>query len=382
MDATPSPIGEDARPHVVRVYSKLDLGGIERQMLRVLPSLAEGRYRISLCLIEEAGTLADDLRARGVPIHLLPLTGRLNPWTVLRLASLLRRERADIVQAHGREANATATAAARLAGARGVVATIHNMGATRGRRRIAQDRLLDPLRDAVVAVSDRVKDDYCRTVGVDPRKCVTIYNGLDIAAFLAGAGSREATRAGLGLNESDRAVLTVARLHPQKAHETLFEAARTVVREVPSARFLLAGDGPRRAELEALAAHLGVSGVVRFLGARHDVAALCRASEVACLSSAHEGFSNVVVECLAGGLPIVATDVGGNAEAIEEGRSGFLVPAGDASGLARRLIALLGSEPLRARMARAARLRAERFSLDRTVEETEALYDRILEARG
>ena len=119
-----------------------------------------------------------------------------------------------------------------------------------------------------------------------------------------------------------------------------------------------------------------------FLGSRPDVADLCRASDVACLSSVHEGFSNVVLECLASGLPFVATDVGGNREAIQEGLSGYLVPSGDAAGIARRLIELLTDDALRARMAEGARARSRRFSLEETQRATEALYDRLLASKG
>src|SRR5262245_7209084 len=105
----------DSRPHVMRVYSRLDLGGIERQMLRVLPRLNRGRYRISLCLLERAGALADDLRSRGIAVHVVPIEARLRPRSLFALAGLFRGERIAIVQAHVREANTTATVAARLA---------------------------------------------------------------------------------------------------------------------------------------------------------------------------------------------------------------------------------------------------------------------------
>ncbi len=374
--------GPDGRPHVMRIYSRLDLGGIERQMLRLLPRLNAGRYRVSLCLLQREGALADELRASGVPVHVLPIEGRLKPRGVRALARLLRDEGVSIAHAHVREANTTATVAARLAGVPVVIATIHNMASIQGRRRILQDRLLDRWRDAVVCVSERVKEDYCRTIGVRPEKVEVIYNGLDLERFVSGGKPRGEVRSALGLAPDDRLVLTVARLHPQKAHEVLIEAAGAVTSACPSARFALAGEGPRRAELERLVRDRGLAERFLFLGSRADVADLCRAADVACLSSVHEGFSNVVLECLASGLPFVATDVGGNREAIQEGLSGYLVPPGDAAGIARRLIELLTDDALRARMAEGARARSRRFSLEETQRATEALYDRLLAAKG
>jgi len=371
-----------ARPHVMRVYSRLEVGGIEKQMLRVLPRLNAGRYRASLCLLKRPGELADELRALGVAVHVLPFKGRLAPTSLLALAKLFRAQGVSIVHAHVRESNTSATVAAKLARVPVIIASIHNVDTMHGGRRLLQDRFLDRWRDAVVTVSDKVRDDYCAAVGIDPAKCVTIHNGLDLEAFTSGGRPRDAVRSELGLAPADRAVITVARLVTQKGHEVLLQAAARVVAAVPGARFLVAGEGHRLEELRAMAQSLGVGERVRFLGPRADVPDLDRASEVACLTSWREGFSNVVVESLASGLPVVATDVGGNREAVEEGVSGFLVPAGDAPAIAARLIELLRDEPLRARMAEAARRRAERFGIDETVRKTEALYDRLLASKG
>lgn len=367
-----------SRPHVMRVYSRLEVGGIERQMLRLLPRLNARRYRLSLCLLKRPGELMDELRGQGVTVHVLPFQGRLHPASLFRLRALFRRERVSIVHAHVRESNTSATVAARLARVPVVVATIHNMNTMRGRRRILQDRILDPLRDAVVAVSDRVREDYCRTVGVSPKKCVTIYNGIDLEEFTSGGPGRAEVRSSLGLDPGARVVITVARLVAQKAHEVLIEAAVEVARAIPASRFLIVGEGHRLQELKALAASRGVSERVSFLGNRRDVRDLYRAADVSCLTSTREGFSNVVVESLASSLPVVATDVGGNREAIEEGVSGFLVPSGDVPGVADRLVRVLGNDALRDRLSRAAGARAERFSLEETIRSTENLYDRLL----
>lgn len=366
----------------MRVYSRLEVGGIERQMLRILPRLNAGRYRVSLCLLKRPGELAEELRSLGVAVHVLPFKGRLAPTSLLALARLFRREGVSIVHAHVRESNTSSTVAAKLARVPVIIASIHNVDTMHGGRRLLQDRILDRWRDAVVTVSDKVRDDYCAAVGIDPAKCVTIHNGLDLGAFTSGGRPREAVRSELGLAPGDRIVITVARLVRQKGHEVLIEAAAATAAALPEARFLVVGEGHRLDELSALAQGRGLGERILFLGPRSDVRDLYRASEVSCLTSWREGFSNVVVESLASGLPIVATDVGGNREAIEEGVSGFLVPAGDARGIASRLVELLRDEPRRAEMAEAARRRAARFSLEETIRTTEALYDRLLAAKG
>src|SRR5439155_24152263 len=145
---------------------------------------------------------------------------------------------------------------------------------------------------------------------------------------------------------------------------------------------LLVGDGPLAADLEEQTRRLGIAAKVVFAGARDDVPRILRASDISVLSSQREGFSNVVIESLAAGLPVVATDVGGNAEAIAEGSCGLLVPVGDAAAISERLGRLAEDRGLRARMAAAARRRASAFSLDEAVRATETLYDGLLRARG
>jgi len=368
------------RRHVMHVYSRLDVGGIELILMRLLPRLNTGRYRVSLCLIKRAGDLAGELRGLGVPVHVVPIRGRFRPGSMFALARLFRRERVSIVHAHVREANASAAVAARLARVPVVIGTVHNVDEIRGRRRALQDRLVDFLRDATVTVSEAVRDNYCRTIGISPAKCVTIYHGLDIEKFTAGGPTRDAVRASLGLAPEARVVITVARLVPQKAHEILIEAAPRILQAVPSVQFLVVGGGPRLEELRELASKRGVGEIFHFLGKRYDTRDLYRAADVSCLISWREGFSIAVVESLASGLPVVASDVGGNREAIEDGVTGYIVPTAEAAAVSDRLSRLLGEDTLRERMSEAARGRAKQFGLDQTARDIEALYDRLLAA--
>jgi glycosyltransferase involved in cell wall biosynthesis len=231
-----------------------------------------------------------------------------------------------------------------------------------------------------LTVSDEVADDYCRTAGNARSRCTTIYNGLDADAFRASAAPRDTARAALGLAPGDLAVVTVGRLQPQKAHEHLIGAAQLVAARHPDLplRYFVVGEGPRRAELEALAAASGLAGCMHFLGARRDVPSLLAAADLCCLTSRYEGFSNVVLECLIMGVPVVATDAGGVREALEDGRSGFIVPVGDVAALADRIANLSRDEGLRRAMGQAARARGADFTIDANVQATAALYRRLL----
>jgi len=366
----------------MRVYTRLEVGGIEHQMLNLLPRLNRGRYRVSLCLLKRPGEMAPWLRERGIEISLIPFRGRLHPLDLHRLATLFRQAGVRIVHAHEPASNTSTTVAGRLAHVSVVICSIENMDSIRGRRRIIQERLLDRWRHAVVAVSERVRRDYCETAGIDPGKVTVLYNGVDPKRFDAPPRDPERTLGPLGVPKGDRVVICVARLVPQKSHETLLAAASKVLSRAPHTSFLLVGEGPRLDELREEAGRLGIASKVIFAGKRDDVPRLLRSSDVSALVSTREGFSIFILESLAAGLPVVATDVGGNSEAIEEGHSGFLLPPGDVEGIAQRLTRLMTDERLRERMSEAARRRAERFSLETTARETESLYDRLLMARG
>ena len=169
-------------------------------------------------------------------------------------------------------------------------------------------------------------------------------------------------------------------LNGVKGPGVLLEAAVRVIAYEPKAKFVLIGTGPLRQELEARAGALSLRDRVLFLGARQDVPNLLIRMEMLVAPSFAEGFSNAVLESMAAGLPVVATDVGGNREAIIDGETGFLAPSHDPSALADRILRLLADRSLAKRMGRAGRRRIEaHFTLERMVVETECFYERLLE---
>ncbi len=366
---------------VTRVYLWMRLGGTERQLARVLPRLeARGRVRTRLVLTREGGPLLGPLEEAGIPVEVRRLRGRLRPATIRWLADRLRATGTDLVQGHAHGPSTTSTVAAWGAGPP-TPAPVPPPGSISGMRHRLQERLLAPLRAAIVCVSEAVRRDYARATGVSPEKVHVLYNGLDVAAIAGIPRQRQAVRRELGLPVDALLLLCPARLIPDKDHETLLAAFARVAAAHPRAHLALAGEGPLADELRTMVARAGLGSRVHLLGARDDVPRLLRAADMAVLSSRREGFSNVVLEALAAGIPQVVTDVGGNREAMEGSATGRLVPPGDPEAFAAALDELLANAPLRERLGEAAARRARRFDLDRTCADTEALYARIL-ARG
>jgi glycosyltransferase involved in cell wall biosynthesis len=215
---------------------------------------------------------------------------------------------------------------------------------------------------------------------VSEGKVLTIHNGLDLDR-LAPKLSIDDVRTKLGLpREGRRFVTLIANVdHPVKDQPTFLRAAQRVHAVVPDVAFVIAGEGRLLEEYRSLAADLGLTDHVFFTGRCECVGDLLNISDVGVLSSLAEGFSNSILEYMAAGLPVVVTDVGGVREAVVDGETGYIVPAGDAEKMATRIISLLNEPERGRRMGKQGRkIVEEKFSCDAQVARTEAVYEELL----
>lgn len=329
-------------------------------MFMLLESLDREEWRPTLLLDDQPGAevLAERAAALGVPVRLvgpLPL-GLAGARGVPALARLLRREGPDVFHAHMSSPVACkwGLAAAVLARVPAVLGTVQVGGyEPPDRSAYWQLQALSRGADRYLAVSHAIADELVEQLRWPRQKVDVVYNAVDMARVEVEAppGLREE----LGGGEGRPLVLTPARLDAQKGHRFLFEA----IPQVPGATFLLAGEGPEREPLEALAARLGITERVRFLGRREDVPELLAACDVFALPSLYEGSSLAVLEAMAAGIPVLSSAIGGTDELVEDGRSGLLVAPGDAEALAAGLRRLIGDPVLRASLAARARERVE-----------------------
>ncbi len=337
------------------------LGGAENAMFLLLESLDRGEWRPALLLEDAPGTepLAERAAALEVPVtRVAPMPlGLEGARQVPGLVRRLRRERPDLFHAHMSSPVAckwglAAAVAARVPAVLGTV----QVGGYEPPDRSAywQLRALARGVDRYLAVSRDIARELVELLGWPEAKIEVSYNAVDLrrVEVTAPPGLREQ----IGAGEDRPLVLTPARLDAQKGHRFLFEA----IAQVPDAVFVLAGEGPEREPLEALAAQLGIGERVRFLGRREDVPQLLAACDVFALPSLYEGSSLAVLEAMAAGAPVVSSAIGGTDELIEDGSSGLLVPPGDAAALAAALRRVLGDPELRKDLATRARERVGR----------------------
>jgi glycosyltransferase involved in cell wall biosynthesis len=295
------------------------------------------------------------------------------PWLarLLRVRAAMRAERADVVVVKAKKA-ARMAAFGRATGAGGRVALLFGLTHELDCRRWV-DRFTWRTVDAGIVLAHAAARWYAAHGFGPPEKLHVLWKGVDLARFTVPDVEAQAARARLGLAPGEIAIGTVGRLAWQKGLDDLFASIRRLRGALPPARFFVIGDGRDRPLVEAAAADLG--GAVTLLGQRDDVPQLLSAMDIVVQPSRREVMVQTTLEAMAAGRPVVSTNTAGADEAIEEGRSGLLVPVGDVSRLAERVAELAHDPERRALLGDGARRRiAEHFTLERMLDRCEGLF--------
>ena len=380
-----APAGERDRVHVVFSIDTMSVGGTEMNAIRTAERLDRERYQLSVVTLRGEGSLAERYERMGVPVLRFPIRNLYGTETVrqgIRLAGFLRAERVSVVHCHDQYSNFFSTMAARWAGVPVVLASkrwIHSPL----RYRIANGVGFRAA-TRVIANSEAVAASLERDDRLARDRVVVVPNFVDEAAFEApSVHVRQSWVRELGLEPNAVVVGIVASLLPIKDHATLLRAVAALVPQRPALRLVIVGQGPELDRLRALTDELGIAHAVRFAGLRPQVPSFHFLFDISVLSSVSEGFPNSLVEAMAAGRPIVATDVGGVRDAVHHGENGMLVAPGDPRAFAGALQALLADSGLRRTMGEVGARRArEEFHAAAVVGSLERLYERLLADTG
>jgi glycosyltransferase involved in cell wall biosynthesis len=338
------------------------------------------------------GSLIQSALDRGISLLIEPaLVREIDPGrdlqALIMLTRHIRRKRYTIVHTHSSKAGILGRWAAWLARTPVIVHTVHGWGHNDGQRRtvralfILLEKLSLRITDRLIAVTPlNVSKGITDGIGRED-DYIVIRSGIELDRFGHPQVNSAEVRASLGISPTASVVGTVTRLSPQKAPADFIHAAALVHENHPNVRFVVVGDGPLRAEVEELAANMNLNGILYFTGLRRDVPELMEAFDIFVLSSLWEGLPRVLPQAMATGLPIVATNIDGNAEAVEEGVNGFLVPTNDPKAIARGIEQLLEDPDLAKRMGEAGRVRVQEFGDRRMVRKLEDLYSELIEEK-
>lgn len=334
---------------ITHVVENLERGGLERVVIDLAREQARQGLAVQVACVFARGALAGELESAGVPVHACGKRGGPDLRAIGRLRRRIADHRTTVLHTHNAVAHYHAVAAALGLGVARTINTRHGMGVqqARGRREWLFRRALART-DVVATVCEAARREVAAAGLIPASKLVAVPNGIRLDGFApGGAAERAALAAELGLPPGTRIVGAVGRMNPAKDPPLMLEAFRRLHATRPDTALVWAGDGAERAGFEAAARAAGLAGRVFALGDRGDVPRLLRGFTVYAMSSRTEGYSIALLEACASGLPIVATDVGGNAEIVRGGHNGCIVPAGDPAALAAALGELL-DDPARA----------------------------------
>jgi len=366
---------------IAHIVYGLKCGGAEKLIWHIASKADRARYESVVVTLNMGGPLEEAMHASGVPVYLMAKRGRYDLSVLYRLAGFLRREKVDVVHTHLFGGDIWGRTAAKLAGAPLVLSSLQAVDLWLTTPQRSLERWTARFAHRLIAASDAVKDFYVSAVGVPKEKISVVYNGVDCARLPA-AVDRMAKLRELGVSERASLITVACRLEEQKDISTWLKAASRIVKKHPAAEFIIAGEGSQRSELEELSRALEISGSVHFLGLRRDVDEIFAVSDIVMFSSRFEGLSLALLEAMASGKAVIATDIAENRTVITQGENGVLVSPGKPDLLAEAAIRLLGDENARRCMGEAAtRTVRERYDIGTCVKRFFALYEEGLDHR-
>jgi len=359
--------------NVLHLCESSDTGGAESILISLVERLDKSLYRSMVCLLSD-GWLRVQLEKRKVETVVIPQQRSFDVAWLFRLFRLLNHHEIHIMHSHEFATNVYASVLSSLTGVP-IVATAHgkNYYGDKWRRRAAYRFVAR--QSTMVAVSGDLKRFLMERIGIPPGNIRVVHNGIDLSRYKIQEGNY-AVRAELGIRRDQRVIGTVGNLFAVKGQTYLLKACKALVGEFPTFVLLIAGEGDQLDLLRKEASDLGIAGNVQFLGFRDDVPSLLQAMDVFVLPSLSEGLPLSILEALALKKPVVATNVGGVPEIMEDGVTGYLVPPRNPEALTDRILLLLREPEVAVRIGQAGRARVEdAFDLETMVREYESLYE-------
>jgi glycosyltransferase involved in cell wall biosynthesis len=361
---------------ILQIIPTLDRAGAEKQLCLLAEGLPRDQFEVHVCALTRGGPLADRLSEAGIPTLVIGKRWKLDPQAFWRLKRHIARLQPDLIHAWMFAANTYGYAAARACGIHRFVAAQRCVDPWKSRWQLAADRALARRSTRVVVNSEGVRDFYVQH-GSPSERMRVIPNG--IAPAPEPNTTRRQLLSELGLPKDCRLLGLVGRLWPQKRVKDAIWAADLLKVIRDDVHLLVIGDGPQRDRLRRFRDQCLIADKVHFLGERGDVQRIMPHFDALWSTSGYEGQSNVILEAMAAGVPVVASDIPGTRELVVPNETGYLVPVGDRAGFAKYTERLLNDSALAAQLSAAARQRVQsEFSIDKMIQRHIALYREVM----
>ena len=349
------PMNESSnRPiNVMFVITSMPVGGAETLLVNLTRRFDKTRIQPMIGCLKEKGVLGEEL-ADEIPVFDHLINHKYDVAVARRLRKLFKQNEVDAVITVGAgDKMFWGRLAARGAGVPVILSALHSTGWPDGVGRL--NRMLTGITDGFIAVAKHHAEFLVEFEKFPENKVFMIPNGIDTGRFRSCDDARRKWRSDVGIPSESPTLGIVAALRPEKNHELFLECASRTLKEIPDAHFVIAGDGPRRGDLETLTADKSIEERVHFLGSVSDIPGVLSMMDVFALTSHNEASPVSILEALSCNRPVVATDVGSIKESVLEGTTGYLCEAGNADAISSRWIELLGNETVRETMGRKGR---------------------------
>ena len=370
---------------IVWMIDSLGPGGAEQLMPTILKKLKQSGFNIRICALQiRAGNpIASELERLGLPVDLIPISNLRQPFNLIHILRYLRFHRPQLLHTQLEFADILGTVAAKILGIP-CVSTVHTLDVfpekkTAWGRMKLRWFLLGTFCDRVIAVSEKTRLHYVQSGGLPRDKVITLYNGVDISRFKNMDATQTAKlKQALQLPLHGKIIITVAVLREPKGIQFMIRALPTIIEQCPDVHYLIVGDGVHRPALSDLVAALAIKNHVTFAGHRTDIPELLGCCDIFVLPTLKDALPTVVIEALAAEKPIIASDVGGVPEIIENGVNGLLVEPGDPSKLTEACLRLLKDTELTKHIILAGSETVQkRFNIDLQIEQLSRMYEEL-----
>jgi len=373
-------------PLVAHIIFRLDFGGLENGLVNLINNMPTDKYRHVIICASDYTDFKKRIKNPEVDVYALHKKPGNDFGAYVRLWKLLRKLKPDIV--HTRNLGTIEyVIPSVLAGVKYRIHGEHGRDMSdidgTNKKYIMLRRFYGRFMHRFIALSQDLAQWLLNTVEIAPKKVVQLYNGVDLSRFQSENIKEKPASQFSQINSGDIVIGTVGRLQAEKDQSTLINAFAKVKAKTTSnnskLKLLIIGDGPDRAKLEALVAGKGLSESIIFSGARNDIPELLASMRIFVLPSRGEGISNTILEAMASSLPVIATNVGGNPELVEENETGMLVPSNNADKMAEAILLYINDLPLAEQQGKAGRQRVEAlFSMNKMIENYTKVYDSVM----
>ena len=360
--------------NVVHLVEELTIGGLEKTLTTVVLNLNKNKYNVSVWCLREGGFFADKLVKEGIDVKILHISTSRNPLSIYKLYRLLKSHKFDLIHTHAYSAGTIGRISAFLAGIPVIISHNHSIYDYYNKYYHFVEWLLSLITDRVICISEVVNRFASETQRINAKKLITIHNGIDDVCHVTEKRSSDLKKE-LGLPINHSVICTIAHMEEHKGIKYLLESASLLLQLRNDISFLLVGEGALKEELKILCVDLKIEKNVIFAGERNDILEILSLIDIFVQPSLREGLGLAILEAMACGKPVIATNVGGIPEVVQDRVSGILVPIGDFKALYSAMIELLNNtEKMKEMGNKGKRIFSENFHSEIMVDKIEELY--------